>query len=101
MILWEDIEAKRQAAQKEINDPENIECPKCGSTFLEVIECKQYRKDMPVGLQQRPPSHPKSPAFYFYRCVCGEVLEPPVSYSDNVVSRLYNKFVELVKKTLS
>jgi len=101
MLLWNEVEAQQRTAMKEKNDPDIIECPKCHSTFLEVIEVKQYRKDMPVGLSQPPPAHPRTHAFYFYRCVCGEVLEPPVSYSDNAVGRTYIRFVEVVKKLLN
>jgi hypothetical protein len=100
MLLWEDVERRIGAALRQSENAEVIECPVCHSTFLTLEEYKQYRRDRPVGLGQVPPPHPRTHKFYFYRCICGEVIEPPMSMNQNAVTQLYNKFIETVKKVL-
>lgn len=100
MILWEDIQRAQNKVEKDRNNPKIIECPKCESTYFTIEEYKQYRRDMLVGLSQRPPTAPNTRTYYFYKCICGEVLEPPISTNINVVSDDYNKFITKIKKVL-
>jgi DNA-directed RNA polymerase subunit RPC12/RpoP len=100
MLLWEDIQRAQTEFEKERNNPKVIECPKCGSTFFTLEEYKQYRRDMFVGLSQKPPTSPNTRTYYFYKCICGEVLEPPISTNMSPLSDDYNKFVAKVKSVL-
>jgi hypothetical protein len=100
-MLWEDIQRSAAYAEKKEKDPDSLVCPKCGSNFFSVEEYKQYRVDKNVCLCQRPANHPKSPTFYFFRCICGEIIEPPISTNIGPLAVIYDKFVETVKKVLS
>jgi hypothetical protein len=100
MNLWEDLQRQQAFAEKKAADPDILICPKCGSEFFSVEEYKQYRIDKTVGLCQRPNTHPRSPVFYFLKCICGEVHEPPISTNGGPMATIYDKFVTTVKKVL-
>lgn len=100
MLLWEDAQRAMAAAigKKSSNI---LVCPKCGGDFFSVEEFKQYRTDYTIGLSQRPPHLQNSPTFYFYRCVCGEVIEPPLTMFNDKVSTIYGKFIAKLKMYLN
>jgi len=100
-MLWEDIQRSIVQAEKEKDNPPILVCPKCQGDFFTVEEYKQYRIDITVGLSQNPPPHPRTPTFYFFRCICGEVIEPPISTNSGPLATVYEKFVNTVKKVLS
>jgi hypothetical protein len=101
MFLWEDTQRAVDAARQKAENPNVLVCPKCGGDFFSVEEFKQYRVDRVVGLSQRPAHHPSSPTFYFFRCVCGEVIEPPLSmFGNNKMTEIYGKFVSKLKEYL-
>jgi hypothetical protein len=100
-MLWEDIQRAAEAAEKKLRDPDVLKCPKCGSDFFTIEEYKRYRIDQTFGLCQSPADHPQSPSFFFYKCICGEIIEPPLSMGPGPITTMYTKFIDTVKKVLS
>jgi hypothetical protein len=102
MPTWSELSDAHLNAVNKLENPDIARCPKCGLDMFEVVECKQYRIDQRTYLGQRPPSHMKSPTFYFYRCLCGEIIEPKLQYNQtDWLGKIYLKFVSIVQKVLS
>jgi predicted nucleic-acid-binding Zn-ribbon protein len=73
-------------------------CPKCGMSWLEEIEIKQYDKDAQVILGQRP-AVANAVRFWVLRCVkCGELIEPNVLLTgQDYVGRAYDTFLDEIE----
>lgn len=99
MLLWEDIARAQKTARNE-NETPFITCPKCEGTYFTLEEYKQYRNNATVGLSQKPPPSPRGKTFYFYRCLCGELLEPNISTNFSSLSDEYIQTVENLRKVL-
>lgn len=99
MLLWEDI-ARAQKAAQDRDKPSIVACPKCEGTYFTLEEYKQYRTDMPVGISQKPVNAPQTKTFYFYRCLCGELLEPNITTNMSTLSDEYIKVIDNIKKIL-
>ena len=77
-------------------------CPKCGMSWLEEIEVKQYDKDTQVILGQRPAvaSHIR---FWVLRCIkCGELIEPNVMLAaQDLTRKAYDAFLDEIEARLA
>jgi len=96
MFSWDEVQRQVTYADKKKKDPDVIVCPKCGNEFFSIEKFERFRVDNVSGLCQRPAPHPTSPSFYLLRCICGEVLEPPLSY--NATDRMAKSYMDFKKK---
>ena len=101
MLPWEEVLKEAELVHNKLQDPDVITCPKCGSDFFSAEPFRRYRIDTTSGLCQQPPPHPGSPTFWFLRCICGEVIEPPLSYTPGErLAKMYQDFINKVKTIL-
>jgi hypothetical protein len=101
MMLFENAMREAEHIDKKMRDPDTLICPKCGSDHFTAEKFTRYRVDQASALCQEPAAHPQAPGFWFLRCVCGEVIEPPLSYiPGDKLTKIYLKLVELLKKVL-